>query len=264
MDVRPVLVEERTELLTFLSTLTSAEWSRPSAAPGWTVKDLALHILDDDLGWLSRGRDRDRSGVLDMSHHESFVQALAAKNQRWVHGAAGLSPRVIIDLLRWAGREMDAYYAALDLLAEGWVSWASDGPVPVWFDIAQDLTERWVHQQQIRQAVGRPEGYADNYLTEVLRTFVWALPHQYSEMAEAGTEVQVTLHPAGVWTLSSNGAGSWSLHERRSARPAAAVEVDGVTAWRWFTGAPYDKQAAIQQGDPTLTAALFLARGIIV
>src|SRR4051812_30649663 len=64
VDVRPVLTEERADLLGFLAGLTAEEWETPTAAPGWRVKDVALHLLDDDLGWLSRGRDGDRSGRL--------------------------------------------------------------------------------------------------------------------------------------------------------------------------------------------------------
>ena len=58
-DVRPLLVEDRAELLDLLTALSADEWLHPTAAPDWTVKDIALHLLDDDLGWLSRGRDAD-------------------------------------------------------------------------------------------------------------------------------------------------------------------------------------------------------------
>ena len=114
-----------------------------------------------------------------MEDHAGFVDALATKNQRWIDGARGLSLRVVAELLEWTGRQMDAYYDSMDLHGEGRVSWAGDGPVPLWFDIAQDLTERWVHQMQMREAVGRVEDYAQRYLPTVLRTFVWALPHQF-------------------------------------------------------------------------------------
>jgi uncharacterized protein (TIGR03083 family) len=202
VDVRPLLSDERRDLLRFMRTLEPLEWAAPSAALGWSVKDLALHLLDDDLGWLSRGRDGDRTGVLSMSDHRSFVEALAAKNQRWIDGAQGLSAPVIISLLQWAGREMDAYYSTMDLAGDGQVSWAGDERVPIWFDIAQDLTERWVHQMQMREAVGRVEGYADAYRPTVLRTFVWALPHQYRVDASPGTTVQVDLRSGGRWHLT--------------------------------------------------------------
>ncbi|MGW9032687.1 maleylpyruvate isomerase N-terminal domain-containing protein [Streptomyces sp. NPDC055722] len=112
VDVRSLLRQERAELLALLNGLDPSAWNRPTVCPGWSVKDAALHILDDDLGWLSRGRDGDRSGLLtDFTDHESFIAALNGKNQRWVETTRVLSPRVISTLLEVAGTEMDAYTA---------------------------------------------------------------------------------------------------------------------------------------------------------
>ena len=111
--------------------------------------------------------------------------------------AAGCFPPLITELLEWSGGQMDAFYASMDLMGEGHVSWASDGPVPIWFDIAQDLTVRWM-QMQMREAVAQPGDYAAQYLSAVLRTFVWALPHQYRVDASAGTRVQVDLAGGGL------------------------------------------------------------------
>ena len=109
------LTEERRDLLQFLRALTPADWDTPSAAPSWSVKDVALHLLDDDLGRLSRRRDGDRTELLSTEDHASFVTALAAKNQRWIDGTRGLSSRVLTDLLEWSGQEMDAYYASMNM-----------------------------------------------------------------------------------------------------------------------------------------------------
>ena len=170
-DVRPLLTEERADFLALLASFGDADWVVPTEAGRWTVKDVALHLLDDDLGWLSRGRDNDRSGLLDdTGDYRQFVAALDAKNQLWVDGASGLSHRVLRDLLEWSGRQVDQYCAWLDLCAPSRVTWAGPGPVPVWFDLARDLTERWVHQQQIRDAVRAP-GSHDRFLPDVLHTF---------------------------------------------------------------------------------------------
>ena len=55
-DVRPLLTEERADFLTLLASLGAADWAVPTEAGHWTVKDVALHLLDDELGWLSRPR----------------------------------------------------------------------------------------------------------------------------------------------------------------------------------------------------------------
>jgi uncharacterized protein (TIGR03083 family) len=264
IDVRPVLTEERADLLEFLAGLTPEEWAMPTAAPGWRVKDVALHLLDDDPGWLSRGREGDRSGRLDdTGEYGGFVAALAAKNQRFVDGAAGLSRRVVVDLLAWAGEQMDDYYAAMDLQDSGAVLWASSTTVPVWFDIAQDLTERWVHQQQMRDAVGRPGQYAHKYLPLVLRTFVWAFPHQYVAPAAPGTTVGLDLGSGGAWALTHVGE-RWELEEGSPAAPQAALSMEGDAAWRLLTGATVPEGTLTMEGDTALLQPLLAVRGILV
>jgi hypothetical protein len=221
-------------------------------------------LLDDDLGWLSRGRDGDRTGLLPMEEHTSFVAALAAKNQRWIEGTRGLSARVLTDLLEWSGHEVDSFYASMDLHGEGHVSWADDGPVPIWFDIARDLTERWVHQMQMREAVGGVEGYAARYLPVVLRTFVWALPHQYRVQAPAGASVQVDLASGGTWHLTTDGSSRWSLDEGKAEAPDASVEFSDDAGWRWLTGAAYSTSGVQLHGPPDLCQPLLTVRGILV
>ncbi len=264
VDVRPVLQQERRELLEWLDDLTPDEWHAPTAAPGWTVKDLALHLLDDDLGWLSRGRDGDRSGLLDTAVHGTFVAALAAKNEAWVRGAHQLSARVIVGLLEWAGSQMDDYYAGMDLQGQGGVLWAGDGAVPLWFGIAQDLTERWVHQMQMRLAVDKVGAYAHAHLSVVLRTFVWAFPHQYRSAARGGTCVELELGAGGTWTLTSDGTGRWELDAGAPAQPTAALHASDEAGWRWLTGAAVPDGSLATEGPKELIEPLLEVRGLIV
>ncbi|WP_181383671.1 maleylpyruvate isomerase N-terminal domain-containing protein [Streptomyces sp. NWU339] len=270
VDVRSLLREERVALLALLNDLDLSAWDRPTVCPGWSVKDVVLHILDDDLGWLSRGRDGDRSGLLTgFADHNSFITALNNKNQRWVEATCALSPRVIRTLLGVAGTEMDAYWASMDLMAEGRVAWASPDPVPLWFDIAQDLTERWVHQQQIRDAVDRPGVRDERFLGPVLRTFLWALPLHYAP--RTGPDANLAIH------LSGAGGGSWRLHRRQGQwdlveldpastihAPDATVRLDTNSAWRLLTGAPFDHDRLVLSGDPDLANHFAAARGILM
>ena len=264
-DVRPLLRRERLDLLELLSGLDDVQWRAPTDAPGWRVKDVALHLLDDDLGWLSRGRDGDHSGLLPMDDHETFVRALAAKNQRWVDGAQGLSRQVVVGLLAWSGEQVDGYFDGVDLTGHAHVSWAG-GDVPVWLDIERDLTERWVHQQQIRRAVGVDDGYAARYLPLVLGTFVWAFPAQYRPGAPQGTTVALDLGIGPGWTLSRASDG-WILDEGLPAEPAAGLRAAPEASWRLLTGALSAAAAARSvevHGETRLTDPLLRVRGIIV
>ena len=61
-ELKPIMTTElfpelRQHLLSLLNSLTPEEWDRPTLARKWTVKDVALHLLGDDIGVLSRKRD---------------------------------------------------------------------------------------------------------------------------------------------------------------------------------------------------------------
>jgi uncharacterized protein (TIGR03083 family) len=264
LDVRPLLIEERADLLELLRGMDDEDWLISTQAAGWRVKDVALHLLDNDLGWLSRSRDRDTSGRLDMSGvYADFVTALDRKNQSWVDGAHGLSRRVVCDLLEWSGREVEAYHGSIDMLTPRTVIWASHDPVPAWFDLARDLTERWVHQQQIRLAVGVEGHHGEKYLSVVIRTFIWAFQCQYRPVAEVGTQVALDIADAGSWTLARTDDG-WEIDEGSCGSPAARVMMSADAAWRSLTGAAVDPLEITNEGQVELTEAVRMVRGIIV
>jgi len=264
VDVRGALTAQRDRLLSLLTSLTDAQWGAATAAPEWSVKDITLHLLDVDLSWLARDRDGDRAGMIPLPPgHLDFVAALARRNQRWVEGARSLSPPLIIGLLGWSGAQLDAYLAQVDLGRPSSVYWA--GQAPLWFDLAREFTERWVHHRQIREAA-RPDGNdepQDEYLPLVLRTFVWGFPHQYRVLAPAGTVVAVEIPGIGGWILTRTAVG-WSLEEGGAAGPAASLRMSAEAAWRLLTGARYDPGQVQLSGERALAEPLLQVRGIIV
>jgi uncharacterized protein (TIGR03083 family) len=260
VDVRGPLTAQRRRLLDLLTSLSDAQWAAPTAAPQWSVKDIALHLLDVDLSWLARNRDHDQTGIIPIpSGHEEFVRGLAERNQRWVDGTRILSPRLITDLLRWSGEQLDAHLGTVDLAGPSSVYWAGD--VPLWFDLAREFTERWVHYRQIAEAA-RPAGH-DQYLPLVLRTFIWGFPHQYQAPAPAGTAIALEIPGIGAWVLTKTATG-WSLDEGQAAAPAAGLRISGEVAWRLLTGTRYDARQVQLSGDPALAQPLLQVRGIIV
>lgn len=263
VDVRGPLTAQRRRLLRLLTSLSDAQWAAPTAAPEWPVKDIALHLLDVDLSWLARDRDHDQTGIIPVHcDHQEFVCGLAQRNQRWIDGTRILSPRLITDLLRWSGDQLDAHLATVDLAASSSVYWA--GQVPLWFDLAREFTERWVHYRQIREAVlPAVDDPTDEYLPLVLRTFIWGFPYQYRAPASDGTAVALRITGIGAWVLTKTATG-WSLDEGQAAAPAVTLRISGEAAWRLLTGARYDPRQVQFSGDPALAEPLLRVRGIIV
>ena len=241
IDVLPLFPEERAALLDALRSLDDARWSSPTVCDGWSVKDIAQHLLADDLGRLSGGRDRFAAQRFDFTGGESSSAALLEfinlQNERWVEATRRLSPRVIIELLDWSGRETQAHFESLDPDEMGLgVSWAGEAESPHWFDLAREYTERWHHQAQVREGAGLPLLYEPRLFAPVLETFVRALAHTLRDF-DAADGTSVTL------TVTGDAGGSWSAVRKESRwhlaspvpHPAASVELDQDTAWRLFT-----------------------------
>jgi hypothetical protein len=111
-----------------------------------------------DLSLLAGHRD-DHHGTVapEGLSDEEYISWLDELQIEWVQAARRLSPRLVIELLDWAGPKLVEVVGLEDESAlSAHVSWASTGPVPAWLDHARELSERWIHRQQILQAIGRP------------------------------------------------------------------------------------------------------------
>lgn len=258
---------EREALLALLRALTPEEWELPTVCAGWSVKDVAAHLLADDLGRLSWGRDGFVSpsfaAGLDVGTLPGFIAAIDRQNAVWVEAARRLSPTVLMELLALSGPWVVAYFGSLDLEALGMpVDWAGPQPAPVWLDVAREYTERWVHQQQIRDAVGRPGLRERRWLGPVLETFVRAVPRALaSAEAAEGTVVRlvITGEAGGEWAALRQD-GAWRLGTMFDLNTDATVELDQETAWRLFTkGISPDeaRRTARIAGDSALAARVF-------
>jgi uncharacterized protein (TIGR03083 family) len=271
VDVLEPLDEERAELLTLLPSLDEADRAASTACPGWSVHDVALHLLGDDLGLLSRWRDRHEGGPeIAGKGWDDLVASLDEANELWVDVARGISPRLLAELLELSGRLTAEHFAGLPPDGSGEVvAWAGPDPAPNWLCIAREFTERWIHQQHIRDAVGRPGLHGPRFVAPVLATFMRSLPPAYGALeAPAGTEVAVVVEgSAGApWTVART-ADAWSLHEGRSSDAAAAIEIDQDTAWRHLSRNLTPRAARSRSkvsGTRKLAAPFFDAVAVIV
>jgi uncharacterized protein (TIGR03083 family) len=256
VDLFPEILEA---LLSLLGSLSADAWHRPTVCPGWCVQDVALHLLGVEVGNLARRRDGHAVAASIPSWDELAIW-LNDFNEAWVHAARRMSPRLLVDLLQVTGLQMCAFVRALAPYALGEaVSWAGPEPAPVWLDLAREYTERWCHQQQIRDAVGQPGLTQPRYLAPVLATFMRALPRTLcTTPAAEGTVVTLTIRGAsgGQWSVCQE-EGAWRLYEGAPARPDAEVLVDEEMAWRLCTRGLNQAQAREQvtlRGDQVLAS----------
>lgn len=270
----PILVAERfppllDALLGLLGGLSESDWGHPTAAAGWSVKDVALHLLADEMGNLSARRDRFFEPQAELDGWDALVDWLNRRNQAWVEATRRISPRLLCDLLRLVGEQANAYFASLDPFELGGaVGWAGPQRAPVWLDVAREFTERWHHQQHIREAVGAPGLTDPYYLAPVLATFVHALPRTYAAVdAPQGTAVTLVISgpSGGVWTVMRERA-SWALYAGRADLNLAEIILPEDAAWRLFTRGLSASQARARAsllGDASLAEKMLEMIAII-
>ncbi len=255
VDLFPPLLSA---LLDLLSSLTDADWRKPTVCKDWSVKDIAAHLLGGDVSILSRKRDHYLFSGSPIKDWQELVALINNLNAAWVQATARLSPRLLVDMLRFTGERVCDYFKTLDphVLGDP-VSWAGNEPAPVWLDLAREYTERWHHQQQIRDAVGQAGMTERKFFAPVLDAFVRALPHTYSNVeAEAGTLITLTItgEAGGSWSLLRENH-QWNLYIDVERNPQAELMIDQDMAWRLFTKG-IGKEIALQQatikGDEAL------------
>lgn len=233
--------EVDTKLIELLRGLAEEDWQRP-AVGDWKVRDVTAHLLDGALRRLSLDRDRHRPPAADRdpSDYGALVAFLDELNATWVEASQRLSPTVMVDLLAQVCPQVADYFDSLDPEAEAAfpVSWAGEETSRVWMDVAREYTERWHHQQQIRDAVGAPGIDSEHFLRPLLATLVRALPRTYVSL-EAPIGTRILVHVSDLddseWVLE-RAAADWLLGGADgSGRATTTIAITADTAWRLFT-----------------------------
>lgn len=263
IDVLPYFSKEEQALMTLLGALTPEDWERPTMCAGWTVKDIAAHLLGDKVGRLSRGRDGHVSEAPRPG--EAFPRFIDRLNEEWVVACRRLSTDVLLTMMYEFMGQTTEYWAKLDLdVLDGPVSWAGDEPAPRWLDAARDYSEFWVHHVQIREALEHTPLEAE-YAEPIADTFVRALPHTLRDVdARVGKQVGYTVTGAGKWYARREREG-WVLDRGTppSRTPLATVTTDPDTFWRLCTRTTADVDRVRTTGDANVCAQLLTMTSII-
>jgi uncharacterized protein (TIGR03083 family) len=227
-------------LIELLSSLTEEEWETQTVAKLWKVKDVASHLLDGNLRALSISRDGYfGEKPADINSYSDLVAYLNGLNMSWTSATKRLSPKVLIALLETTGKEYSEHLKTLDPLTNAIfsVAWAGQQTSPNWFHIAREYTEKFFHQQQIRDAVNKPAIMTKEFFYPFIDTLMYAFPYTFANVtAASGTVVSLEINTeiGGRWSIIRNDEG-WVLDEREDLEAQSRVTIDPDTAWKLFS-----------------------------
>ena len=236
VELFPVLNRELNNLL---ESLSDEDFHKPTQFPSWKVRDICAHLLDTSIRRLSGERDHYQS--LDSPKIESYddlVKHVTNLADRWTLAFTGVSPRILIKLIDQYQNELYEYLKTLKPYDQSFfaVSWAGEDKSYNWFDIAREYTERWHHQAQIRDALGKEPLYQDELYYPVLDTFMMALPYHYrSWKMDQGYVLCVEINGRNAWKWYLEWNKEIELKKELEKEPDTEVIIDQDKAWKILT-----------------------------
>jgi len=227
------------KLIELLKSLTPAEWEMPTVARLWNVKDVVAHLLDTNVRVISANETFKSDPPPEINSYQDLVDFLNQLNADWVKAMRRTSPGLLIMLHELTGPLYSQAYASLDMMGKARfaVSWAGESESQNWMHIAREYTEKFLHQQQIRDAVNKPELMTRELFYPFIDTFMMALPYTYRDItAEEGAVIEITVTGdiGGSWHLTRQ-TDKWVLGKDTVSLPIASVSIDPDTAWKLFS-----------------------------
>lgn len=230
------------KLIELLSSLSTDDWNKPTVARLWTVKDVAAHLLDTNVRAISASQKfTEPPPSAPINTYADLVDFLNDLNATWVQAMKRVSPQLLIGFLETTGKQHAEVMASLNPFAQAQysVAWAGEEQSLNWFHVAREYTEKFHHQQQIRDAVGKPGIMTAELFYPCLDTFMQGLPHAYRDI-EADTggliKIDVAGEIGGAWFLNRI-PGKWVLGKTAVSTPDVIVTLSPDTAWKVFTKA---------------------------
>jgi uncharacterized protein (TIGR03083 family) len=188
-----------TDVLALLEQLEDDEWTLPTDLPGWDVKAVASHLahLESELA----GLPQEPVEVPEAPHVRNllaqYTEVGPVARRGWPHDRIVAELRTAVETRTQQLRDdppgdLSATGPSFAALA-GW-SWETL--------LTNRPLDLWMHEQDIRRAVGRPGGLDTPGAAHVAGVFARALPMVVGKRAQAGPGQSVVLRiddpPAGA------------------------------------------------------------------
>ncbi len=173
-------------------SLSEEEWKIPTDCPGWSVQDQVAHLGGSESRIL--GNPAPDHTPAETGH---------------VKSEGGMSNEVVVDYRRsWTGRQVLDEFRELtgqrmtDLRALSDEDFAAEtetplGPAPVSEFISIRIMDAWVHEQDIRRALGRPGELDGPTAAHALGRILRAMPFVVARRAQAPDGATVVFDVSG-------------------------------------------------------------------
>jgi uncharacterized protein (TIGR03083 family) len=174
--------------------LDAAQWSQSTPCPGWTVGDVVAHLAD--LESISAG-DEPLAAEVSEATHPHAAGPIGLLTERGVEARRGRSQAEVVDELADALNRREAMLegVALDSPVGG-----PFGEVPLERLLKMRTFDAWVHEQDIRRAVGMDGGWDGDGAKVAAFQMLQSLPFVWGKKAgaQAGQSARLVVTGPGL------------------------------------------------------------------
>lgn len=179
------------------SSLTDEEWGFPTDCPGWSVKDNLSHIIGTESMILGREAPSHDPGTKPWIRNP-----IGANNEIQVDYRRLRSPDEVLAEFREVVAERMKSLRAMsddDLAGE---SWTPIGPGTVRDLVAIRVMDCWVHEQDMRRAVGKPGDLDGPVAAHAFSRHSGAIPFVVGKKVGAPDGTTVVIEIEGMPTIA--------------------------------------------------------------
>jgi uncharacterized protein (TIGR03083 family) len=248
------LDEEFDAVVALAGDLGDDDWDRPTACPGWSVKDNLSHIVGTEAMLL--GRDNPQVDLPDDLPH--VRNDIGRFNEAWVEWYRPRPPADVAADLRQVIDERRRALAGMDQAAFDKDSFTPAGPDTYGRFMRIRVMDLWTHEQDIREAVARPghlEGLAPaTALDEVSAALGYVVGKKAA--APAGSTVRIELTGPLTRRIDIEVSERARVIGALVGEPTTTLTVPGDHFMRLVAGRGADPGKVAVEGDAALGAAV--------
>jgi uncharacterized protein (TIGR03083 family) len=242
-----------------LDSLDDEDWAAPTDCPGWTVQDTVAHVIGTEL--MMAGRPSPEVEVPDAPHLRNDIGRM---NEATVIERRGLRPARVLEEYREVVAEREAAVAALDQAALDAESWTPAGMATLGRFLQIRVFDTWIHEQDIRTAVGR-EGHLEGpSVTRTLAEVTNGIGYVVGKKAGTpdGASVRFSLTSPAPATIDVVVDGRARVADDLQGKPTATITTDVGTFMRLVAGRR-DAAGALADGLVTVSGDAGLADRVL-
>ena len=133
--------------------LDEAQWRRETQCPGWSVADQLVHLIGIER--TLQGHPAPEVEVVETSHLKNPIGEM---NEVWIVARRSATGDEVRSEFAQVALERIAELRGLSTEQLDVVGWSPIGQVPLRMFMVIRVMDSWIHEQDVRAALGRPGG----------------------------------------------------------------------------------------------------------